>query len=175
MTRARDISSKTFWLPGEVIQTVTMENLVQNTQAVSAQTINDLSNMSLIITPKKSNSKILIHIRWSGEFSTSEMTWQSTFGCSRNGTQIGRPGGGASGTGIGIPSLSYYVADASSTAESCIYFVTDTPGITSQITYSATIASGTAGTIYNNRTINNPNTWNYESGTSAMTAMEIAQ
>jgi hypothetical protein len=175
MSRARDIANKTFWLPGETIQTVTMENLVQNTQAVSAQTINDLSNMSIAITPKKANSKILIHIRWSGEFSVSEMTWQTTFGCSRNGTQIGRPGGGAAGTGIATPSLSYYLSDASSTAEGCIYFVTDTPGTTSLITYRATIASGTAGTIFNNRTVNNPNTWAYESGTSAMTAMEIAQ
>jgi hypothetical protein len=175
MTRARDLASKTFWLPGETIQTVTMENLVQDTQAISSQTINDLSNMSIVITPKKSNSKILIHIRWSGEFSNSDITWQSTFGCSRNGTQIGRPGGGVNGTGIGIPSLTYYVSDASSTAESCIYFVTDTPGITSAITYRATIASATAGTIYNNRTVNNVNQWAYESGTSAMTATEIAQ
>jgi hypothetical protein len=175
MTRARDLASKTFWLPGETIQTVTMENLVQDTQAISSQTINNLSNMSIVITPKKSNSKILIHIRWSGEFSTSEITWQSTFGCSRNGTQIGRPGGGINGTGIAIPSLSYFLSDGNSTAESCIYFVTDAPGITSEITYRATIASGTAGTIYNNRTVGLPNTWAYESGSSAMTAMEIAQ
>ena len=175
MTRARDMASKTFWLPGETIQTVTMENLVQNTQAVSAQTINDLSNMSIVITPKKANSKILIHIRWSGEFSASDLTWNTTFGCTRNGTQIGRSGGGLNGTGIATPSLSYYASDASSTAENCIYFVTDTPGITSAITYRATIASSQNGTIYNNRTVNNVNSWDYESGTSAMTAMEIAQ
>jgi hypothetical protein len=175
MTRSRDMASKTFWLPGETIQTVTMENLVQNTQSVGVNTINDLSNMSIVITPKKANSKILIHIRWSGEFSSTDMTWGTTFGCSRDGTQIGRPGGGANGTGIGIPSLSYYNNDASSTAESCIYFVTDTPGVTSAITYKATIASNIAATIYNNRTVNNVNTWGYESGSSAMTATEIAQ
>jgi hypothetical protein len=175
MSRARDMASKTFWLPGETIQTVTMENLVQDTQSVGSNTINDLSNMSIVITPKKANSKILIHIRWSGEFGGSDVTWGSTFGCSRNGTQIGRPGGGVNGTGIGIPSLSYYAGDASSTAESCIYFVTDTPGITSAITYKATIASNIATTIYNNRTVNNVNQWAYESGSSAMTATEIAQ
>jgi hypothetical protein len=175
MTRARDMASKTFWLPGETIQTVTMENLVQNTQAVTAQSINDLSNMSIVITPKKANSKILIHIRWSGEFGDTGLTWASTFGCTRNGTQIGRPGGGVNGTGIGIPSLTYYAGDASSTAESCIYFVTDTPGITSAITYKATIAADISGTVYNNRTVNNLNQWGYESGTSAMTATEIAQ
>jgi hypothetical protein len=175
MSRARDLASKTFWLPGETIQTVTMENLVQNTQGVSAQTINDLSNMSIVITPKKANSKILIHIRWSGEFAASDLTWNTTFGCTRNGTQIGRPGGGVNGTGIAIPSLSYFAQDASSTAESCIYFVTDTPGITSAITYRATIASSQTGTVYNNRTVANVNSWDYESGTSAMTATEIAQ
>jgi hypothetical protein len=175
MSRARDIASGTFWLPGEIIQTVTMENIVQNTQAVTAQSINDLSNMSIVITPKKANSKILIHIRWSGEFGDTGLTWASTFGCTRNGTQIGRPGGGVNGTGIGIPSLTYYAADASSTAESCIYFVTDTPGITSAITYKATIATDISATVYNNRTVNNLNQWGYESGTSAMTATEIAQ
>jgi len=175
MSRARDMASKTFWLPGETIQTVTMENLVQDSQAVAVNTIHDLSNMSIVITPKKANSKILINIRWSGEFNPQDLAWASTFGCSRNGTQIGRPGGGAGGTGIGIPSISYFAGDASSTAESCIYFVTDTPGITSAITYRATIATNIAATIYNNRTVNNVNTWGYESGSSAMTATEIAQ
>jgi hypothetical protein len=175
MSRARDMASKTFWLPGETIQTVTMENLVQDVQSVAAQTITNINNMSLVITPKKNNSKILIHIRWSGEFGASNVTWESIFGCSRNGIQIGRPAGGAAGSGIGIPSLSYYAGDASSTAESCIYFVTDVPATTSPITYTATISGINAMTLYNNRTVNGPNLWNYESGTSAMTATEIAQ
>jgi hypothetical protein len=175
MSRARDMASKTFWLPGETIQTVTMENLTQGSQSVGQYSTNDLANMSLVITPKKSNSKILIQIRWSGEFAPTDMTWNAAFGCTRNGTQIGRVASAPAGSGIAIPSLSYFAGDANSTAESCIYFVVDTPGITSAITYKATVACSIAGTIWSNRTAGSAGTWDYESGTSAMIATEIAQ
>jgi hypothetical protein len=175
MSRARDMASKTFWLPGETIQTVTMENITQGSQSLTGYTTSDIANMSLVITPKKSNSKILIQIRWSGEFNPQDLTWNSTFGCTRNGTQIGRVASAPAGSGIGIPYISYYGADANSTSEGCIYFVVDTPGITSAITYKATIANSISGTMWSNRTAGNAGTWDYESGTSAMIATEIAQ
>lgn len=176
MSRARDMASKTFWLPGEVIQTVTVENVSQTLQTATAGSILDLANMAVNITPKKANSKIIIQMRWFGELSPTDSAWNGVFGCSRNGTQIGRVPGITNASGITVPALSYYGGgDVDSTGETGHYYVVDTPGTTSTLTYRVTWLPGNSGSIYTNRVYGNTNVGGYESGTSGIMATEIAQ
>lgn len=174
LSRARDNASGT--MPGNVIQVVTLENKARTSQSHTGSTILNLSNMELAITPKKNNSKFIIQVRWFGEFSDSGVTWNAMFGLSRNGTQIGIQTDAAGNNGIAAPALSYYAADGNSTGEGTSYFVEDSPNTTSTLTYRATFLSHISGTIYTNRTAG----WagqgdSYETGTSAMIIMEIAQ
>ena len=172
MSKARDMASKTFWLPGEVIQTITLDVTAQTNQGTSANSMIDVSNMAITITPKKANSKIIIQMRWVGELNPTDASWNGVFGCSRNGTQINRTG--TTSSGITPAALSYFAGDANSTLESASYFITDTPNTTSPLTYRVTWLTSTNGSIWTNRTFGNPGQ-DYETGTSAMIVTEIAQ
>jgi hypothetical protein len=172
-------SGHTIYAPGSIIQVVNVENLLRTSQGFSASTILDISGMSATITPKKATSKIVIQARWFGEFGNSANTWDSMFGLSRNGTQIGRQTDGIGGTlinGITMSSLSYYAADASSTPEVMSYFVSDSPNSTSAVTYQVTFIASGAGTIFTNRTVGwTPGLGGHELGVSSIMLMEVAQ
>ena len=163
-------------MPGSVIQVVTLENPTRASQAYSGSTFLDISGMSLNITPKRSNSKIIIHARWFGEMTPADTIYNSIFGLSRNGTQVGRQEGTSTVTsGLTAPTRTYENADANSTPETATFFVTDTPGTASTLTYKMTFMSGNTGTLYTGRTIGWANqTSGYELGTCSMIAMEVA-
>lgn len=175
MSRARDNASGI--MSGNIIQVVNLENSARTSQSYASNTVLDISNMSLTITPKKSNSKILIQMRWYGEMSPADTVYNSIFGLSRNGTQIGRQEGTSTVTsGLTIGALSYEGTDTNSTAETANYFYVDTPNLSSPLVYKVTFISTNAGTITTNQTIGWSNqTGGYELGTSSMIAMEIAQ
>ena len=175
MSRARDNASAT--MPGNIIQVVSVDSSTRTSQAYSGSTILNLSNMSLSITPKKINSKILIQVRWFGELTPADTVYNSVFGLSRNGTQIGRQEGTSTVmSGLTVPALSYEGTDTGSTGETASFFYVDTPNTLSAITYRATFVSGNTGTIYNNHVIGWANqSGGYELGTSAIIAMEVAQ
>lgn len=175
MSRARDMASGV--VPGSVIQVVTLENSARAAQAFSGSTFLDVYGMSLNITPKRSNSKIIIHARWFGEMTPVDTIYNSVFGLSRNGTQVGRQEGTSTVTsGLTAPARTYESPDGNSTPETASFFVTDTPNTTSTITYKMTFMTGNTGTLYTGQTIGWANqTGGYELGTCSMTAMEIAQ
>jgi hypothetical protein len=106
------------------------------------------------------------------------MQYNSVFGVSRNGTQIGRqPDPGATIiSGITSPAISYDQPDGNSTPESMSFFLSDSPNSTSALTYRITYLSGTAGTIFTNRTVGWANqATSFELGTSGLMLMEVAQ
>jgi hypothetical protein len=177
MTRVRDLASKTFWLPGEVIQVVTLENPTRAAQTFSTNTILNVYQMDIRITPKRANSKILVQMRWFGEMADAGRPYNSVFGLSRNGTQVGRQEGTSTIiTGLTSAALSYDGSDANSTPETASFFVTDMPNTTSEISYKVTFISDQGGTLYTGQTVGWANqAGGYELGTNAMTATEIAQ
>jgi hypothetical protein len=163
---------------GHVIQVVNVDYVTRTSQGVVVNTLLDISGLVATITPKSNTSKIVIQARWFGEFSVSDITWQSVFGVSRNGTQIGRqpdPGATVIG-GITSAALSYFLSDGGSTPETMSLFISDSPNSTSALTYRITFISTTAGTIFTNRTVGWANQVSgYELGTSSIMLMEIAQ
>jgi hypothetical protein len=172
-------SGHTLYAPGSVVQVINVENTTRSSQGVSAGVFLNISGMSATITPKSATSKIVIQARWFGELSVVNLAWDSVFGLSRNGTQVGRQTDGIGGTfvnGITTSTLSYFESDANSTPEAMSFFVADSPGSTSPLTYQVTFMSSVAGTIFTNRTAGwTPGLSGHELGTSGIMLMEIAQ
>jgi hypothetical protein len=155
-----------------------VDNVTRTSQGVAASTILDISGLVATITPKSNTSKIIIQARWFGEVTAQAVLWDSIFGVSRNGVQIGRqPDPGATViSGISIGTLSYTADDASSTPEVMNFFLSDSPNSTSALTYRITFLSSAAGTIYTNRTVGWANqATGFELGTSSIMLMEVAQ
>ena len=171
-------SGHDLYAPGHIIQVVNVDNVTRTSQGFSANTILDISNMVATITPHSASSKIVIQARWFGELTAQGVVWDSIFGVSRNGIQIGRqPDPGATViSGITIGTISYTADDASSTPEVMNLFTHDFPNSTSAVTYRITFLSNNGGTIFTNRTVNYANQVNgHELGTSSIMLMEIAQ
>lgn len=171
-------SGHTLYAPGSVIQVVNVENVTRTSQSVPSNTPLDISGLVATITPKRNTSKIIIQARWFGEFSVSDSTWNSIFGVSRNGTQIGRqPDPGATtASGITSAALSYFLSDGNSTPETMSLFISDSPNSTSALTYRVTLTSSAGGTIFTNRTVGWANQASgFELGTSSIMLMEVAQ
>jgi hypothetical protein len=171
-------SGHTLYAPGSVIQVVNVDNVTRTSQGVVVNTLLNISGLEATITPKRNTSKIVIQARWFGEFSVSDTTWNSNFGVSRNGTQIGiQPDPGATvSSGITSAALSYFAADGNSTPETMSLFISDSPNSTSALTYRITFQSSQAGTIFTNRTVGWANQASgFELGTSSIMLMEVAQ
>jgi hypothetical protein len=163
---------------GHVIQVVNVDYVTRTSQGVVVNTLLNISGLEATITPKSNTSKIIIQARWFGEFSVSDLTWNSIFGVSRNGTQIGRqPDPGATvSSGITSAALSYFLSDGNSTPETMSLFISDSPNSTSALTYRITFAASAAGTIFTNRVVGWANQASgFELGTSSIMLMEIAQ
>jgi hypothetical protein len=172
-------SGHTLYTPGHIIQVVTVENMVRYSQGFSDSVALEVSGMSASITPKSTNSKILVMMRWSGEFTAADRVYNSVFYVTRNGTKINTQSDPASQviSGLTVPALSYEGTDASSTMESASLFTTDSPGASSEQVYKLVLMSnGAGGTLHTNRTVGySGQTSAYELATSSIVLMEIAQ
>lgn len=169
----------TLYAPGHVIQVVETSITTPTAVAVPNNTASytNVPDLFCSITPKNVNSKIYISVRWFGEFSASNTTWDSMFGIKRNGVSIGEnPGSATAGSsrGIASPVLSYYAADGNSTAEQCFFSYIDSPASTSSLTYQVYINTSYASTMYTNRVVNASASAGLEHGRSNITLMEIA-
>ena len=169
--------------PGTVVQCQnvyvtdrTSQSIVRNESNASATNI---TGMTLNVTPKFANSKMIIQARWCGEFSSvASAGWNNMFVIQRYNTPVSLPTRiGTLTVGHMPSSLGYYAADNASTLENCMWDTVDFPNTTSQVTYTAGIYSGwaTSYTLYNNRNVTATTTNSYESGTCSIVVWEIAQ
>ena len=169
--------------PGTVVQCQnvyvtdrTSQSIVRNESNASATNI---TGMTLNVTPKFANSKMIIQARWCGEFSSvASAGWNNMFVIQRDNTPVSLPTRiGTLTVGHMPASLGYYAADNASTLENCMWDTVDFPNTTSQVTYTAGIYSGwaTSYTLYNNRNVTATTTNSYESGTCSIVVWEIAQ
>lgn len=173
-------SGDTVYSPGSVVQMV--NTTIYTPTAVSipnnATAYTSVPDLVCSITPKSANSKVLVAVRWFGEFSVVNTTWDSMFGVRRNGASIGEnPGSATAGSsrGINTPVLSYYAADGNSTPEMCVFDYLDSPASISALTYQVFINAVYASTMYTNRVVNAAAGGIYEYGSSSITLWEIAQ
>tara|TARA_Y100001978_G_scaffold73401_1_gene65808 strand:+ start:108 stop:725 length:618 start_codon:yes stop_codon:yes gene_type:complete len=170
-------------IPGTVIQCQNVyvterssQSIAQNQNSASATNI---SGMTLNVTPKFANSKMIIQARWCGEFSSvASAGWNNMFVIQRDNVPVSLgTKDGDRNLGHMPASIGYYAADNASTMENCMWDTVDFPNTTSQVTYTAAIYNGWASsyTLYNNRNVSNATTSGYEHGTCSVVVWEIAQ
>jgi hypothetical protein len=138
-------------------------------------TYNDITGISVSITPRLATSRIMIFARWFGEHGATGQSWNHMFSVKRNGTPIGQPAQpGSLRIGIAPSALTYYADDADSTPDSMNLFFVDSPATTSALTYQLCMMNDTTYTLFTNRCVNPATAGGYERGTSSIVAMEIA-
>ena len=130
------------------------------------------SHVSATITPTATTSKILIQVCvfYEGTGNANDYLWDIY----RDSTKLGQPRAGNRGGGIASQGLNY-MNDQASTPETIYYQFVDTPASTSPITYAAAYSiTGTGGTLFLNRTVQDFDVVHYERGVSSIVVMEIA-
>ena len=170
-------------VPGSVVQCQNVHVTERSSQSIarneSDASATNISGMTLNVTPKFANSKMIIQARWCGEFGTvSSAGWNNMFVIQRDNTPVSTGTKEGNRTVGHMPaSMGYYASDNSSTMENCMWDTVDFPNTTSQVTYTAGIYSGwaTSYTLYNNRNVTATTTNSYESGSCSIVVWEIAQ
>ena len=162
---------------GAILQVVQNHVTGSSSQSLSQNTVTNITNLNVSITPKASTSDMLIYVMWHGEL--SDTPHNTVFGIKRDTTAIGNAASsGNRSTGIANINMGYFNDDDSSTIDSAKYqfFDTGRPSGTSQITYHATIVNRHSGgvTLVNGRTIANANSTGYELCPCSITIFEVA-
>jgi hypothetical protein len=174
--------SGTPYMKGAVLQTVVQQETGATTFTASgtndvimlaSNAADSTSHLSLSITPKSSNSKILLTASVFHEVNTtaSESTLWSFY---RDSTKLSAPIVGSRRSGIGQSTMGYWTADAASTSDVANYHYYDSPNTTSAITYAVSFNQTTSGVVlYLNRTVNDTDNSSHERGISILIAQEI--
>jgi len=140
---------------------------------IASNAADSTSHLSLSITPKSVNSKILLTARVFHEMSvTANHTTLWSF--YRDSTKLAAPIEGSRRSGIAQTAMGYRDADADSTADTVSYNYYDSPNTTSAITYIVSFNHTTSNVILNlNRTQTDGNSSGHERGISILIAQEI--
>jgi hypothetical protein len=149
---------------GSVLQVV--QTVVTAASSYSGSTYQDISGMSVSITPTKSSSKILVIVDL--KIGSSGNQFQNTI--LRNGSQIYV--GDASGS-RGQSSSAYYYADGNIMV-SCPSTYLDSPATTSLLTYKLQGRTDAGAAWYLNRTPSDANSITGTRTASSITVMEIS-
>jgi hypothetical protein len=145
-----------------------------STQTILATGSVDVTGLSATITPSSTASRVLVSVRWSGEFSVADHSFRLRL--KRNGAYIGEASAAGSRVmGLSAINISYHGDDQSSTPTSTSFEYLDSPSSIGATTYVLDISSGTAAdrTIYNNRTVDDTDSAGYERLTSSITLTEV--
>jgi hypothetical protein len=161
--------------PGMVIQTLHKRVDTVVSYVSSVNTPVEVAAMTFSITPKYSNSKILLTYDMTFEASSGS---QYVFRLTRNGSQIGQNTAVAAANWVGWK-IPVYDPDDSSTPTSQVMTYMDEPASTSVVEYKIQVfgSNGNAVTFRLNRAYGGADVGqaNYEIGTSSIMLQEIAQ
>ena len=158
--------------PGMIIQTVWVSTKNRQTYTTpSSGTGQRLYDLDIDIQPTYSNSLI-----WLQYLMFYEMHHDNVFVIQRNGSIVGYNTNAGNNMWSGVASA-IYDTDYSSTATNQYITWFDSPGTTSNTTYSIAVrcSTNTSYTFAFNRTLGSWGQDSYETGTSLVVAMEIAQ
>ena len=158
--------------PGMIIQTVWVSTKNRQTYTTpSSGTGQRLYDLDIDIQPTYSNSLI-----WLQYLMFYDCHHDNVFTILRNGSLVGYNSQDGANPWSGVASM-LYDNDYGSTPTNQYITWFDSPGTTSNITYSiaARCSSNTNYTIALNRTLSSWGQDSYETGTSLVVAMEIAQ
>jgi hypothetical protein len=170
--RIKGAESGTIVAPGMVIQTLYKQVDTITTYAAGANTTVILDAFDFSITPKYSNSKILLTFDVSFESASHQMVFRLT----RNGTAIGNNSTVALNGWVGWKNGPYDSND-STTPQSRVMTYLDSPATTSACAYKLLVIGSAANalTFYLNRSVSTAGTSDNENGTSSVMLQEIAQ
>ena len=169
VTNTKVTFNKTIVAPVTTVQT---HLNTTSSQSNSANTRTNISGLNATITPSTTSKRIKITIRWNGEHSNA-LNYNQVFGIKRDTTDIGNPAAaGVRPVGMAIVAVNY-LSDATSTPDSVMYSYIDSPATTSATTYHATYINYVAGTLYNQRSVNDSNSVDGERLTSTIILEEI--
>ena len=145
-----------------------------SSQSVSANTRTNITGLNATISPSTTSKRIKITIRWNGEYSNAN-NYNQVYGIKRDTTDIGNPAAASSRpVGMAIVAMGYIAADTTSTPDSVMYSYIDSPATTSATTYHATLIHATAaGTLFNQRTVNDTDNTSSERLTSSIILEEV--
>ena len=159
---------------GNILQVVQNYVTTASSTAVTGSSQTNIVGFSQSITPASSTSKILVRVRWCGEFGGTTQH-NAVFRLLRDGSQVGNaPGAGARIPGISGMLMGYYDSDASSTMDGTWFEYLDSPNTTSSITYQLAVFFLSTGTVHTNRTATDTNAADRERLTSSITLIEVA-
>jgi hypothetical protein len=143
--------------------------------STNANTTTTLTNLQVDITPSATNSIIRLDAMVVGEFSSQGTNYNSTWFFLRDSTKLSAPTAGSRTTGVRSGTSVSYSPDSSSTPDGSYFTYFDSNhSTTSAITYSVGLNTNTAVTWYENRTVSDSNTNEFERGISFICATEIA-
>ena len=169
-----DLSSKTVTLPsgtgGKILQVV--QTVKTDTAAQAAQnTMADIPGMSVAITPSSTSSKVLVRIAL-GVIGTATSGRGVTFTLLRGSTAIGL--GDDPGNSNEQATFATQAGDSTYMEGGVFYEFLDSPSTTSEVTYKLQWQTFSNTNIYLNRSGSTSTAeWN-KSGSSTITAMEVA-
>ena len=159
---------------GAILQIQQTHLNTRSSQSITANTRAEISGLSVNITPIQASSNMLVMCRWCGEPSTN--AFGSVFGIRRDSTDIGNPAA-AGNRNVGMANLMIgFQNDHASTLDGCSWSFLDTTRSsgTSQITYKATVINNVNHTMYNQQTVADTDSADYERATSTIIVMEVA-
>jgi hypothetical protein len=165
--------SGSMYAPGHVVQVQTVQTSVQNTYAAATgNVLTIVTPLNIVITPKKSNSKIMVQWMLNGEIHQDTL-----FVVMKNSTAVGfnTTSGNVytSGTVAGL----YDTNENSTPGNFKIFWIDNNVGNTTPQTYSIGVKStqsAVAYTLYLNRCVNSAGGDEYEALVSNGVAFEIA-
>lgn len=162
-------SGNTLYAPGHVVQVVQSYKVDQFTSA-SAGTWFDVPGMSVSITPKNIDSKILIIV-------TGYLSGQQNIVTAKARLITGSGAIIGAGTPASSQSTGIFSSSDSGASDTLVAFhqtFIHSPETASAITYKIQISADNASTIYFNRTVANNNNAATVQPVSSITLMEIA-
>lgn len=140
MTRSRDTASRNYYKPGEVVQTQYVQSSAR--QTISAADVAAITALTIDITPRFSNSKILLRA-----MINSSATYVSTFSFLKNNAQMSGTTTNINSSG-GISTV-YQFDTTGGNMENIYLEYMDTVSSTASINYKAAACSSWSGTSYN--------------------------
>lgn len=151
----------------QVVQTVKTDSAAQAAQSTMA----DIPGMSVAITPSSTSSKVLVRIGL-GVIGTATAERGVTFTLVRDSTNIGI--GDDPGNGNERATFATQAGDTGYMEGGVFYEFLDSPATTSEVTYKLQWQTYSNASIYLNRSGSTTGAeWN-KSGSSTITAMEVA-
>jgi hypothetical protein len=153
----------------QVLQTTKLD-----TFSTTSTTYADVTGLSVTITPNSSTSKILIFAQVAATVSyIAGASCSIQLAGGNSGTYVGAAAsnrvrsaltGSPTASSYGVTSLPY---------QTIVYL--DSPATTSATTYKVQVRTGSAGTLYVNRSVDDTDSSQFGRSASSITVMEIAQ